>query len=206
MFHAGPHAHGGKGGSFETKHWPLCCTAALCRILPGYVQWMWMKPTAGGLAATLYAPNALETDLDGTAVRIETKTDYPFAETMEMAVTTSRTKRFPLRLRIPEWCANPSVAVNGDVLGLNVGDDGFAVIDREWKTGDKVSLGFPMAAKVEKMRDFNDGGKPYCSISYGPLLFARDLRPVCLQAHCYRPLGGMPGSTRSRPARTSSST
>ena len=40
------------GRAYKTKHWPLCCTAALARILPGYVQWMWMKPAAGGLAAT----------------------------------------------------------------------------------------------------------------------------------------------------------
>ena len=32
-----------------------------------------------------------------------------------------------------------------------------------------------MAPKVETMRDFNDGGKPYCSLAYGPLLFAYGL-------------------------------
>ena len=51
---------------------------------------MWMKPAEGGLAATLYAPNTLETELDGTAVKIDTKTDYPFGETMEMTIETSR--------------------------------------------------------------------------------------------------------------------
>ncbi len=160
------------GGSFESKHWPLCCTAALARILPGYVQWMWMKPAEGGLAATLYAPNTLETELDGTAVKIDTKTDYPFGETMEMTIETSRPAKFPLQLRIPAWCVNPAIAVNGMDATAMVGDDGFATVFREWKSGDKVSMRFPMAAKAETMRDFNDGGKPYCSISYGPLLFA----------------------------------
>ena len=171
-FHAGP---AGKGGLYTTKHWPLCCTAALARILPGFVQWMWMKPAAGGLAATLYAPNTLETDVDGTTVRIETQTDYPFNETLEMAIATSRAAKFPLRLRIPEWCVNPLVAVNGARVDWTVGDDGFAVLDREWKSGDRVALRFPMVAQAETMRDFNDGGKPYCSISYGPLLFARGI-------------------------------
>ena len=171
-FHAGP---GGKGGLYKTKHWPLCCTAALARILPGYVQWMWMKPAAGGLAATLYAPNTLETELDSSAIRIETKTDYPFNETLEMKVSTAKPLKFPLRLRVPEWCVNPRIAVNGDVQNLAVGADGFTVVDREWKTGDAVSLRFPMAPKVETMRDFNDDGKPYCSLAYGPLLFAYGL-------------------------------
>ena len=134
-----------------------------------------MKPAAGGLAATLYAPNTLETELDGSAVRIETKTDYPFNETLEMKVSPAKPLKFPLRLRVPEWCANPRIAVNGDVQDLPVGADGFAVIDREWKAGDAVSLRFPMTPKVETMRDFNDGGKPYCSLVCGPLLFAYGL-------------------------------
>ena len=166
---------GKTSGVYKTKHWPLCCTAALARILPGYVQWMWMKPAGGGLAATLYAPNTLETELEGSAVRIETKTDYPFNETLEMKVSTAKPLKFPLKLRVPEWCVNPVFAVNGDTLNLPVGADGFAVIDRAWQTGDAVSLRFPMAPKVETMRDFNDGGKPYCSLSCGPLLFAHGL-------------------------------
>lgn len=171
-FHAGP---GGQGGIFKTKHWPLCCTAALTRILPGYVQWMWMKPAEGGLAAILYAPNTLETELDGTTVRIETTTDYPFNETLEMSVKTGKPITFPLKLRVPEWCDKPTIAVNDAPANLIVGPDGFTVLNREWKTGEKVTLRFPMAARFETMRDYNDGGKPYCSVSYGPLLFAYGL-------------------------------
>ena len=168
-FHTGP---GIGGGVFKAKHFPLCCTAALARILPGYVQWMWMKPAAGGLAATLYAPNVLETKLGETSVRIETKTDYPFNESLEMTVSTEKPMAFPLKLRVPEWCPSPIFNVNGEAVSPAIGDDGFAVIDREWRLGDKVSLKFPMSPGVETMRDFNDGGKPYCSVSYGPLLFA----------------------------------
>ena len=92
---AGPHSHGGNGCSYETKHWPLCCTAALTRILPGFVQWMWMKPRGGGLAAVFYGPNMLQTSVDGISVRIETTTDYPFNETLQMRVETAKPVRFP---------------------------------------------------------------------------------------------------------------
>ncbi len=190
IIHAGPHTHGGNGTSFETKHWPLCCTAALTRILPGFVQWMWMKPRDGGLAAVLYGPNTLETDLGGTAVRIETTTDYPFHETLQMRIEPAQPLRFPLKLRVPEWCANPSIAVNGDAAFSRVASetrpegriptsgDGFAVIDREWRTGDTITIRFPMEPHVATMRDFNDDGKPYCSLSLGPLLFAHGLAEI----------------------------
>ena len=171
-FPAGPKT---SGGAYKTKHWPLCCTAALTRILPGFVQWMWMKPKGGGLAAVLYAPNTLETTLDGVAVRIDTKTDYPFDDTLEMRIDPAKPLRFPLRLRIPGWCVNPHIAVNGEPAAPAVGDDGFVTIDREWTSGDCVSLRFPMAPRVETMRDYNDGGKPYASVLCGPLLFAKGI-------------------------------
>ena len=183
-FPAGPKT---SGGVYKTKHWPLCCTAALNRLLPGFVQWMWMKPAAGGLAAVLYAPNTLETTLDGTAVRIDTMTDYPFGETLTMRVSPAKPLRFPLRLRIPGWCVNPHVAVNGDAAfsrvasdtrpegRIPISDNGFVTIDREWIAGDTVSLRFPMAPRVETMRDYNDGGKPYASVLCGPLLFAKGI-------------------------------
>lgn len=174
-FFAGPHTHGGKGGSFETTHWPRCCTAAMTRFHGAFVKWMWMRPRAGGLAAVLYGPNTLETDVNGVAVRIETKTDYPFGETLEMNVSPERPLAFPLRLRIPEWCISPRVCVDGRAVVLSIDGDGFATVDRTWKTGDRVSVKFPMLPKAETMRDFNDGGKPYCSLSYGPILFAYGL-------------------------------
>ncbi len=175
---SGPHSHGGNGCSYETKHWPLCCTAALTRILPGFVQWMWMKPRGGGLAAVFYGPNTLQTSVDGISVRIETTTDYPFNETLQMRVETAKPVRFPLKLRVPGWCANPAFAVNGEAQSLGAGGDGFATIEREWRTGDTIAIRFPMEPRVATMRDFNDGGKPYCSLSLGPLLFARGLAEI----------------------------
>ena len=171
-FPAGPRTD---GGSFKTKHWPLCCTAALTRILPSFVQWMWMKPKEGGLSAAFYAPNTLETTLDGVAVRIVTETDYPFGDTLEMRVDPARPMQFPLRLRVPGWCEATRIAVNGSPVAIATGNYGYTVIDREWTAGDRVSISFPMSPRVETMRDYNDNGKPYASVSCGPLLFARGI-------------------------------
>lgn len=168
-FHAGP---AGKGGVYQRKHWPLCCTAALARILPGYVQWMWMKPATGGLAAVLYGPNSLATEVVGTALRIETETAYPFDETIALTVRPEKTTAFPLRLRIPAWCDQPEIAVNGERLGGVPIQNGFATIERPWADGDQVTLKLPMAPQVERVVDANQGGKPYCAVTAGPLLFA----------------------------------
>jgi hypothetical protein len=41
--------------TFRAKHFPLCCTAALNRLLPNYLTNMWMATYDNGLAAGLYS-------------------------------------------------------------------------------------------------------------------------------------------------------
>lgn len=167
-FGAGPM---GKGGVYQVKHRPLCCTAALARILPGYVQWMWMKPASGGIAAMLYGPNTLRTELVGTAVRIDVETDYPFDETIALTVHPERALDFPIKLRMPAWCAKPEISVNGHPVTTH-SRDGFATVTRTWRDGDRVSLQLPMTPVVERVNDGNQGGKAFASVTLGPLLMA----------------------------------
>ena len=170
-FHAGP---AGGGGLYKTKHWPLCCTAALTRIIPSFVQGMWMRPAEGGLAATFYAPNVLETEVDGISVRIETATTYPFGETVELAVSPSCERLFPLHLRVPGWCTAPEFSVNGEKQPLEA-KNGYQRICRTWKSGDRVHAYFPMRPRVEICVDRNDGERRYCGFSYGPLCMVQGI-------------------------------
>lgn len=161
------------------KNWPLCCTAALTRYVPDFVQHLWMTTSDGGLAATLYAPNTVEVDVKGTVVRVETVTDYPFGETIKMVVEPAKALRFPLKLRVPEWCANLTVSVNGQSVAVK-SCKGFTTLDRDWSAGDTVTVNLPMKPMVTTGRDRNKGepGVPWCAVSAGPLLFARNLEGV----------------------------
>ena len=152
--------------------WPLCCTAALNRILPNYIQHMWLKTADGGVAAALYGPSTFAADLACGKVAFEEKTDYPFADTVEIRVATAPSpSSFPLMLRIPGWCASPEVQVNGEKAKIVV-EKGFAKLTRAWKSGDRIALRLPMAPRVETWRDMNEFGRSRTSICLGPLLFA----------------------------------
>jgi hypothetical protein len=168
-----PHGPGASGCSYKAVHYPLCCTAALNRILPNYVMHMWMATYDNGLAATYYGPCKVSAlAADRVPVEIVCRTDYPFNEVIEMSVQPARDATFPLSFRIPGWCKNPALSVNG--LGIKTATDakGFVRVERIWKPGDAVCLRFPMSASVKTGRDKNAQGAPYASVSYGPLLFA----------------------------------
>lgn len=161
------------GASYQLKHFPLCCTAALNRILPNYVKHMWMATYDGGLAATLYGPCKV-TAIAGDHVPVELtcRTQYPFNESIEVDVRPARESVFPLSFRIPGWCASAQIRVNGNEVTAIPDSKRLVRIERAWKAGDVVQLSFPMSAQVMTGRDRNAEGAPYASVSYGPLLFA----------------------------------
>ena len=189
-----PHGPRAGGGNYRAKHSPLCCTAALNRIVPYYVTHMWMATYDNGLAAMCYGPCKITAlAADRVQVEISCKTDYPFNETIEMSVKPTMKASFPLLFHIPGWCAKPELSVNGSAVKIEQNAKGFARVSRQWKAGDTVRLRFPMTAVVKTGRDNapdtpytgahkptvvtvpglgTTNGLPYASVSYGPLLFA----------------------------------
>ena len=153
------------------KHWPLCCSASLNRIIPEYVRGMWMVSSDGGVAATLYGPSTFAVRLPRGEVAFTERTDYPFSEEIAIRVDRAPGASFPLKLRIPGWCASPSATVNGMPVTLNA-KNGFAAISRMWAKGDEIILRFSAKPFVRRWADMNDNGRSRISISCGPLLFA----------------------------------
>jgi DUF1680 family protein len=66
-----------------------------------------------GLAVIAYGPNELRTAVEGTALTVQTLTEYPFNDRVELIIQPANEIRFELLLRIPGWCNRPKVQVNG---------------------------------------------------------------------------------------------
>jgi hypothetical protein len=176
-----PHPHGpqAEGNSYQPTHFPLCCTAALNRIAPNYVMHMWMATYDNGLAATHYGPCKVSAlAANRVPVELVCRTDYPFNEVIDITVTPKQEATFPLSFRIPGWCPNPELSVNGSALAVKADAQGFVRVERLWKPGDAIRLRLPMSASVRGGRDKNSQDAPYAAVSYGPLLFALPIADV----------------------------
>lgn len=169
----------------------LCCVGAANRILPSYIMHMWMATDDGGLAATLYGPcrvNALAGK--HVPVTLDCETSYPFQDNLSLQVTPSQPTTFPLYFRVPAWCQEPQIAVNGQAVANATDARGFVRIERTWTRGDTVTLKFPMTVQMVRGYEteypqaqrkyfgykpdsvFEKRRLPYESIRLGPLLFA----------------------------------
>lgn len=160
---------------FGTLNGYPCCTCNMHQGWPKFVQNLWYATTDKGLAALVYGPSEVTAQVaNGRTVTIKEETCYPFGEevrfTIKTSPTLSRKKKakaapvtFPFHLRIPAWCENPKVSVNGTPLeGLGA----TPVIDRTWNDGDVVTLRLPMQVRSSRWY----GGS--ACIERGPLVYA----------------------------------
>ena len=131
-----------------------CCTANLHQGWPKFVQNLWYATADNGIAALVYAPSTLSAKVaDGIQVNITEETAYPFEETIHFTISYDDkrvTKAFfPFHLRVPTWCKNPVIRVNGEVIPVDAYHGEIVRVNREWKEGDKVALELPMELHTE---------------------------------------------------------
>ncbi len=149
-----------------------CCCYNLHMGWPKLAQNAWAATPDGGLAALYYLPSQVNTKLGAAQISVVCETNYPFEETIALTVSTSQTARFPLQLRVPAWCQNPQIRVNGQLQKAVAGGT-FARLERAWKNGDRVEMRFPMS--VQTVRQAR-GALDTVSLHHGPLLFALPLQ------------------------------
>ena len=113
-----------------------------------------------------YGPSEVSTTVaNGVPVRITEDTEYPFRDSIRLAIEPSRAALFPLQLRIPAWAEGATVQVNREAPAI-AKPGAFHRIQRQWKAGDVVTLKLPM--KVRASEWYNAS----VAVERGPLVYA----------------------------------
>lgn len=142
-----------------------CCTANFHQGWPKLTTSLWMASAEDGLAAAIYAPCEVHTQVRGVAVQLRESTDYPFRNTIVIAVEPQRPVKFPIQLRIPAWAETAIIAVNGlPQPAARAGS--FARLDREWRRGDRIEIAFVSTPRAVP------GPDGETIFEQGPLVFA----------------------------------
>lgn len=146
-----------------------CCPHNYGMAWPYYAENLWHATADKGLAANLYAASEVTAKVgNGTAVTIAQATEYPFGDTIALAITSPKPVAFPLYLRIPRWCDQATVRVNGKPVAAQAAAGSYLIINRTWKSGDKVALHLPMAVRVRKWTTNQNA----VSVDRGPLTYS----------------------------------
>lgn len=162
-----------------------CCTANLSQGWPKFAAHLWLRPAAGGIAATAYAPSTLTTTVDDVPVVIDLQTDYPFRQELRFTVKVDRPVRFPLLLRIPAWATGATLAMNGQHQPVAT-TGAFHTVDQTWEGETVIVLTLPMWPQPIA-RPNNS-----LAISRGPLVYALPLREAWLRINEDKPWRELP--------------
>ena len=150
----------------QTSFW--CCVGSGMENHARYGEMIYAHKDKN-LYVNLFIPSTL--DWNGTM--IEQQTAFPEEEGTTLVVSPEKGKKaFAMHVRIPEWADKSSVriSVNGETQKMEI-KDGYAVVNRTWKKGDKLHVAMPMHLYTLGLPD----GSSNYSIMYGPIVLASSL-------------------------------
>lgn len=166
-----------------------CCPSNIARFvpaIPGYVYAVADK----ALYVNLFISNDAEITLGKKKVRISQKANFPWDGNVEIFVNPEKDMKFELKIRIPGWAVNEALPgglykfadQNSETIKLLVNNekpeikinDGYAIISRKWKSGDKVEIDFPMPVRkvIADNRVKKDIDK--IAIQRGPVIYCAE--------------------------------
>jgi DUF1680 family protein len=123
-----------------------------------------------GIYVNLFIPSELDWPEKGIKLRQDTK--YPESQSTAITFTDAPSRAMPLRLRIPGWLPSaPPVKLNGKTLDASASPGSYLVLNRVWKSGDRLELDLPMHLHAESLPD----NPRMQAFLYGPLVLAGDL-------------------------------
>ena len=147
-----------------------CCQHNHAQGWPYYAEHLWMATPDNGIAAILYNSSEVAAKVGGkgTLVTLKQTTNYPFDENIKIQIRTTNAVNFPLYLRIPGWCKNATVRINGKAVEVNAPGDSYIRLENKWNQGDVVELKLPMKVAIQEWTN----NKNSVSVNYGPLTFS----------------------------------
>ncbi|TWU35914.1 beta-L-arabinofuranosidase domain-containing protein [Novipirellula artificiosorum] len=146
-----------------------CCQHNHSHGWPYYARNLWAATPDNGVCASMYCESKVNVKVgDGTEVTLSEQTHYPFDEQIQITVNTPKRVTFPLYMRIPAWCNDAQLSINGERINAKLSGAGYAKIDRTWNDGDKVTLRLPMQIRVRNWKQNHDS----VSVDFGPLTFS----------------------------------
>jgi uncharacterized protein len=153
-----------------------CCVGSGMENHVKYGEGIYSRGVDGSLYVNLFISSQLDWKEKG--VRIEQRSEIPAGDRVVLTVTAARAagSKFVLRIRWPYWVRGGdkvmTMRVNGKFLEkVEVGYDGYQMIKRVWKKGDRVVIELPEDLHSEPMPD----NESRVALFYGPVLLAGEL-------------------------------
>jgi len=158
--------------AFLPGHDVECCTGNVNRMMPVYAGQMWLGGSNGQLTAALYGPSQVDALVgkEKKEVTVLEETDYPFSGQIQFKILTKEPVNFPFLVRIPGWCKDAKIKINGKPWPGSATPGTFVTIERTFQANDQIVLSLPMRVEVSEWMQHGAG------VERGPLVYSLPVR------------------------------
>lgn len=168
-------------GGCQRQEWHrvACCPPNVMRLLASFGHYIATRD-ARGLQIHQYAPARIACELGvGQQVAVHMDGAYPWDEAVRVTVDEAPDTAWTLRLRIPSWCEEARIRVNGETVSGKTGAEeqgsrragGYFSVERKWVSGDVIEANFPMTAQLIEAHPGIEATRGCVAIERGPLVY-----------------------------------
>jgi DUF1680 family protein len=147
-----------------------CCPPNVARLFASLGKYAFTPGPHDELYIHLYLGGSFTHNVKGQTVEVVVKTDYPWREHVSIGINTSAPVSFCLGLRIPGWVREYEIKIN-DTMYRSEPRNGYSILEREWKSGDTVSMRLAMPVTVNMANPAVREDLYQVAISLGPLIY-----------------------------------
>lgn len=175
-------------GGYGRSEWfgTACCPSNIARLTASIGDYIYAK-SPKGIYINLFVGSNTIIPLGKTKISISQTTNYPWEGAVQLTVSPDKKAKFPVYIRIPGWArqepvpgdtyhflgatdTSVAISVNGQAYPFTV-ENGYAIIQREWKKGDKVDLVLPMSVNRIVASDSVKENHNRVALQRGPLVY-----------------------------------
>ncbi|MEA5403779.1 beta-L-arabinofuranosidase domain-containing protein [Arcicella sp. DC2W] len=174
-------------GQHQRRTWYdcACCISNMTRFLPSVPGYAYAQ-NQNDLYINLFVGGDADIQLTNTKVAIHQETNYPWSGKDEFTINPAKKANFNIHIRIPGWAINQPIKgdlyqdkskasdftllLNGKPAKYTI-EKGYAVINRTWVKGDKLSLDLPMDVKKIEAKDSVKADLKRFALQRGPLVY-----------------------------------
>ncbi len=175
-------------GTHNRRAWfgTACCPSNIARLTASVGDYIY-GTSSQGLWINQYIGSKTRVVIGRQQVDVELVSDYMWNGKVEVLLNPIRTASFALYLRMPGWAlggpvpgdlyqavrkseSKPVIRLNGTQLPLIV-DNGYVVLSRKWKKGDRLEIQFPMEVMEIKAHDEVKYNRNRVALQRGPLVY-----------------------------------
>ncbi|HBO44341.1 MAG TPA: six-hairpin glycosidase, partial [Planctomycetaceae bacterium] len=147
-----------------------CCPTNVVRVLPSLPGYVYSR-AADRVFVNLYVGGKGTVPVDGDNIIIRQETRYPWEGDVRLLLEMASPVEFELNLRIPDWCDNARIVINGTPVERLDLSKGYARLRRVWRPGDTIDLTLPMEVRRIESHPLVAANRGRVALQRGPVVY-----------------------------------